>query len=96
VPTEGFTLADAVPELSVGELAEVETVVALDGALERSELEHAAMSGTRTDARAVRRMMRDMVPPGCGVEGSGTPDAGRKGKAVASAIAPPADDSNYC
>jgi len=60
VPTEGFTLADAVPEVSVGELAEVETVVVLDGELERSELEHAARSGTRTDARAVRRMMRDM------------------------------------
>jgi hypothetical protein len=60
VTIEGFTLADAVAELSDGELAEVETVVVLDGELGRSELEHAAMSGTSTDARVVRRMRRDM------------------------------------
>ena len=55
MPTEGFTLADAVPELSDGELAEVETVVVLDGELERSELEHAAMNPGYTDTRLVGR-----------------------------------------
>jgi hypothetical protein len=80
VPVEGFTLADAVAELSDGELAEVETVVVLDGALERSELEHAAMSGTRTDARAVRRLMRNMASSRCGAEVRGLRTPGGKAR----------------